>query len=111
MSTVKSAANKAIDSLTGEIDLRIAELRGFNAPKDSIEFYLLNNLVKYRESLLSAESSQEVDNAASIFGRFCTESMDWGTKDYQAYIDLSTQGHAAAKAFKTGAARSEYNLK
>ena len=107
MSTVKSAANKAIDSLIDEVDSRIAELRGFNAPKDSIEFYLLNNLAKYRESLLSAESRQDVDNAASIFSRFCTESMDWGTKEYQAYIDLSTQGYAAAKAFKTDAARSD----
>ncbi len=111
MSTVKSAANKEIDSLIGEMDSRIAELRGLNAPKDSIELYLLNNLVKYRESLLSAESKQEVDNAASIFSRFCTESMDWGTKDYQAYIDLSTQGYAVAKSFKTDAARSEYDLK
>lgn len=106
MSTVKPAVNKEIDSLIGKIESRIAELRDFNVSKDSLEFYLLNNLVKYRQSLLSAESKQEIDNAASIFGRFCTESMDWGTKDYQAYISLSTQGYAAAKHFDAEPARS-----
>lgn len=99
MSTIGSATNKEIVSLIVSIESKIAELENSNTPKDSIEFYLLNNLMKYRQSLVTAESKQDVENAASIFGRFCTESMNWDTDEYQKNIRLSESGYRIARNF------------
>jgi len=106
MSTINSVTNKEIASLITKIESLIAELKNSDVSNDSIEFYLLNNLVKYRQSLVAANSKQDIENAASIFGRFCTESMDWETKDYQKYIQLSEKGYAITRGFANKATHS-----
>lgn len=106
MSTINSAANSELNLLISKIESQIADLKNVRPNEGSMEFYLLNNLAKYRQSLASAESKQDVKNAASIFSRFCTESMDWETKGYQHYIELSEEGFSLARHFDKETVRS-----
>ncbi len=65
----------------------------------SLEMYLLNHVNKFLNSLMEAASAQDVDNAASIFSRFCTESMDWDMPLYKQCTAITDRGFKLAKVF------------
>lgn len=59
-----------------QIDALIKELKSTFPKKESLEWYLLNNLTKYSESVSKANTKEDIKRATKIFSRFCVETMD-----------------------------------
>jgi len=93
-----------------ESDLNIELVKKLNALKlnledqgvseRTLEIYLLNNVNMFLDSLCNAKTARDIDNAASIFSRFCTESMDWNTPLYQQCSSVAEIGFKLAKVWQ-----------
>lgn len=72
-----------MEPLLERIDALVAELAGPPGARESLEWYLRNNLNSLRRDLVSARTKRDITNAARAFTRFCTDSMDWNTELYR----------------------------
>ncbi len=79
------------DSLKKILDENIEALR-FGLTKDTLNWYIYHHLLEYRKTLISSNDHIDLDRAASKFGMFCTESMDWDTPEYRKWIEISEIG-------------------
>lgn len=98
--------NSKIESLVQSLDSYIAKLQKAEIRKKSDEWYLLNNLTDFRQSLVSAKAKQDIENASKMLSRFCTESFNWDTDYFKNCVAFSEQGFALAKHFYTETERS-----
>lgn len=101
-----TSKNSKIESLMQGVDSCITELKKAEIYKDSDEWYLLNNLTDFRQSLAAAKSKQDVEKASKILSRFCVESFNWDTDNFKKCAALSEEGFSLAKHFDKEAARS-----
>jgi hypothetical protein len=67
------------------------------AIKESLEWYLRNNLVRYKQLLQSDPSQMQLKDATRALMRFCTESMDWNTVLYRDCMAITSEGSSLAK--------------
>lgn len=65
--------------------------------KERLEWYLINNLKVYCDSLKNAISTQEIKNAAEKLDMFCVESMDWNTSLFKRCTILTTNAFKFVK--------------
>ena len=65
--------------LIKNIKIFIDDIEIIAPEKESLEWYLLNNLKEYFRSINDTKSSEEVKRVTQLFSRFCVESMDWDT--------------------------------
>lgn len=86
--------------LTTNLNNMKEEIQSKNAKRESLEWYLLNNIELYLRSLDSAKSYRDFDNAVSIFSRFCTESMDWDAPLYKSCTNITKLGFKLSKLVK-----------
>ncbi|MBI2779500.1 MAG: hypothetical protein HYX62_06945 [Gammaproteobacteria bacterium] len=84
-------------SVIESIDALIAKLELEKPQKDSLEWYLMNNLRAYRDALLAATEGREVERATHALSRFCTESMDWDTEVFRQCTAITTKGMRLAR--------------
>ena len=86
-----------MDELIQDIDslIKIIDSRGVS--KESTEWYLRNNLIDYKATLLSEDSTEVLNNATRALVRFCTESMDWSDPLYQECCSITAKGARLAK--------------
>lgn len=75
--------------LIEEINRIIQELRFLKPKQESLEWYLLNNLNTYLQSIERADENIKIKNATEIFGMFCTESMNWDTDLYKKCMEIT----------------------
>lgn len=68
--------------------------------KESLEWYLRNNLNDYKQVLQSDASFLEIENATRALTRFCTESMDWSAPLYRDCCGITDEGAKMAKRLK-----------
>lgn len=69
------------------------------APKsESVEWYLLNNLLRFKEVTESSPSRHEIENEARILSRFCVDSMDWDDPLFKAATAITEQAKRAIPA-------------
>lgn len=92
--------NLKAELLMQNIDSYITKLRKAAIRKDSDEWYLLNNLNDFRQSLVSAKSKQDVERASKILSRFCAESFNWDTDNFKKCAALSDEGFMVAKNYQ-----------
>jgi len=71
------------DLLVEQLEKQLTLLRSHTLERDTHSWYLYNNLEKYLKVVKSYESASELKKAASMFGSYCTESMNWNTKEYK----------------------------
>ena len=57
----------------------LEEFKSSNPERESLEWYLINNLTNYLNTIDQANKPYVIKSATANFGRFCTESMDWDT--------------------------------
>lgn len=69
--------------------LLIDELEKDQPEKESLEWYLINNLNSYISALEEAATSEQIKVATHVFRRFYLESMDWDTPLFKRCSDLS----------------------
>lgn len=84
-------------SVIGSIDALMVKLELEKLQKDSLEWYLVNNLRAYRDALLTATEGREFEKATHILSRFCTESMDWNTELFLECTAITTKGMRLAR--------------
>lgn len=80
---------KFITEFKIQIDLLVKELKSASPKKESLEWYLINNLEKYLVSLNESETKGDILRATKIFSRFCIDSMDWDTEIFRKYSVLT----------------------
>lgn len=86
--------------LISELEKVIVEYDLQKSTPDTHEWYLFNNTKKYIDALKIAHTSMEVKNAATVYGMFCTESMDWDTELYKKCAALTEMGYKLARVNK-----------
>jgi hypothetical protein len=84
-------------SVIESIDALMAKLQSEKLQKDSLEWYLVNNLRTYKDALLVATEGREVERATHALSRFCTESMDWNTELFRECTAITTKGMRLAR--------------
>ena len=80
------------DALVGKIDELLLVIEATHPSRDSLEWYLMNNLKSYKAAVQLASDKLSVENAARAFNRFCTESMDWQTELFKRCAMLADFG-------------------
>lgn len=71
-------------SLVERIELRAPEM-------ESVEWYLLNNLNRFKEILENSPSKHEFENGMRVLSRFCIDSMDWNSPLFKAATSITEQ--------------------
>jgi hypothetical protein len=88
--------------LLESIDRVLGRLAQGAPPRESLEWYLANNLGSYRDALLSAKTRIDVENATRALSRFCTESMEWDSDLFRECTRIQEEGFALAKSWPVG---------
>jgi hypothetical protein len=83
--------------LINKARLFMSELKKENPEKESLEWYLINNLRRYLNALDEARTAEQIKVATYVFRRFYLESMDWDTPLFKQCSNLSKIGSRVAK--------------
>ena len=78
--------------LINQVQIFLEELKKKNPEKESLEWYLINNLNKYLTSLIIANTSQEIKIANEKLGMFCIDCMDWDTPLFKRCTEITNLG-------------------
>lgn len=65
--------------------------------KDSVEWYLQNNLLDYEKALVSSKSKKEIKDSTRSLSRFCVDSLDWNSDIFRACTEITARGMRLAK--------------
>jgi hypothetical protein len=85
--------------LLESIDAVVNRLAQGTPARESLEWYLGNNLRSYREALQKAKTRRDVENATRALSRFCTESMEWSSELFRECTRIQEAGFALAKSW------------
>lgn len=77
-----------VGELLNELNALAKIIDGKKPERETIEWYLLNNINTYISSIECAQSNNDVENASEVFSRFCTDSMDWDTDLYKMCSEI-----------------------
>lgn len=70
-----------------------------DTPKsESVQWYLLNNLQSFKQTVENSPSRHEIENEARILSRFCIDSMDWDDPLFKAATAITEQAKRAIPA-------------
>jgi hypothetical protein len=83
-------------TLIQEIEALQDKIATAAATQESLEWYLKNNLDDFAAAVQAG--GKDLENAARVLMRFCTESMDWDTPLYREAIGIAENGLRLAKA-------------
>lgn len=83
--------------LIAEVELLLKDINFQQPEKESLEWYLRNNLIDYLEDLKKIESPGDLKICTRILSRFCVESMDWDTPLFKRCTKITEIGLKIAK--------------
>lgn len=63
---------------------------------ESREWYLLNNLRRFRDTVERSSSRSEVEGATRLLNRFCIDSLDWDDPLFKAATAITEQARLAS---------------
>lgn len=78
--------------LINEVQSFLHDIEIMNPKKESLEWYLVNNLKKYLKELISAETITQIKKSTEIIDIFCVESMDWNTALFKRCTKITELG-------------------
>jgi len=84
-------------SLIAEVELLMRDINFQQPEKESLEWYLRNNLTDYLTELKKIESPSDLKISTRILSRFCLESMDWDTPLFKRCTKITELGLKIAK--------------
>jgi hypothetical protein len=73
-----------LDSLISRIEARKPRI-------ETAEWYLLNNLHRFKDVAESSSSQREFEKAQRVLSRFCVDSMDWDDPLFKEINAITTQ--------------------
>ena len=82
--------------LISEVEIFLDELKKKNPGRESLEWYLINNLNNYLISLTAAETAKEIKLATAKFDMFCIDCMNWDTPLFKRCANISDIGFKIA---------------
>lgn len=80
----------AIKKLLEDLDIKQQE-------RESLEWYLKNNLNDYLSSVERASTPNDLKKATRVLSRFCLDSMDWDTPLFKRCSQITELGLKIAK--------------
>lgn len=83
--------------LIKEAQLFLIDSKKNEPRKESLEWYLINNLIKYLEALNTSKTAGEIKVATEKLDMFCVESMDWDTSLFKRCTQITELGLKIAK--------------
>lgn len=78
--------------LIAEVELLLNDISFKQPEKESLEWYLRNNLINYLENLKNIENPSDLKISTRILSRFCIESMDWDTPLFKRCTKITELG-------------------
>lgn len=84
-----------MENLLKMVDDLISELEACAPARESVKWYLLNNLLKLRKVVANDPSKHDVENAVRVLNRFAVDSMDWGDPLFKAVTAITEHAERA----------------
>lgn len=76
----------------------LTELKKNEPRKESLEWYLINNLINYLSVLNTSKTAMEIKTATEKLDMFCIECMDWNTPLFKRCTKITDLGLKLVKA-------------
>jgi hypothetical protein len=86
-----------MDQLRELTDAILSELKEAAPARQSVEWYLANNLEVFREVLLKNPNRAELAAATAALSRFCTDSMEWKSELFGRVTKITDLGARLSK--------------
>ena len=83
--------------LVAEVELFLRDLGLQKPQKESVEWYLQNNLIEYLSELQKTQNLCDLKTPTKILSRFCLDSMDWDTPLFKRCTKITELGLKIAK--------------
>ncbi len=79
------------EELLAKVKRLSAELESKKPAKESVEWYMINNLNTFEERIREAEIDDDLRVASRILTRFAVDSLDWGSPLMKSVEALSEE--------------------
>ena len=86
------------EDLVQSVNHLLEDIREAASVKESLEWYLSNNLLKFRDAFSKPATAEERKLAVHMLDRFCVDSMDWDSKLFKMCTMITEVGRALAKS-------------
>lgn len=86
-----------MNELLAKIDVLLNQIAPASGVHGSLEWYLRNHLIEYKNKISTNSTAVGIENATEILMRFCLESMEWGTDLYRSCTALTEQAIRLSK--------------
>jgi hypothetical protein len=80
------------------VDALLREIAGRAVARESLEWYLRNNLEDFRRKALGSPAPRALEGAARALSHFCTDSMEWDSELFRACTRITDLAARLAKA-------------
>jgi hypothetical protein len=87
-----------MEQLIELVDALLHEISAREIARESLEWYLRNNLEVFKREVLSSATPRDLENAARALSHFCTESMEWDSELFRACTRITGLAKRMSKA-------------
>jgi hypothetical protein len=87
-----------MQELIAAIDTLLELLSQKPRERESLEWYLANNLDDYKRAVQDASDKGGIEDATRALNRFCTESMDWDNDLFRRCSEIVNLGFKLSKS-------------
>ena len=84
-----------MEKLRDMINSLISELDARSPHAESVDWYLLNNMRRFRDLVATSPSGHDLKNGVRVLNRFCIDSMEWNDPMFKAVTALAEQAERA----------------
>ncbi|MBA4308514.1 MAG: hypothetical protein C0429_17440 [Sphingopyxis sp.] len=87
-----------MEKLIQMINQLIKQLEAQSLKVESVHWYLLNNLQRFKDVAENSPSLHAIENEGRALSRFCIDSMDWEDELFKATTAITEQARHAIHA-------------
>ena len=80
-----------MEKLIQMINQLIQKLETQSPKAESVQWYLLNNLCRFKVVAENSPSQHDIENEGRALSRFCVDSMDWEDELFKAATAITEQ--------------------
>lgn len=87
-----------MEKLIQMINQLIQQLEAQSLKAESVQWYLLNNLKRFKGVAENSPSQHAIENEGRTLSRFCVDSMDWEDELFKAATAITEQARHVTPA-------------
>jgi hypothetical protein len=80
-----------MEKLLQMINQLIQQIEVQSMKVESVQWYLLNNLKRFKDVAENNPSRHDIENEGRALSRFCVDSMDWGDDLFRAATAITEE--------------------